>query len=69
MATAEAATTKNQLVHSPLLRFRMRAHCKNCELYNACRIDRQLERNCILALQADSQHFNTQLNKTRGASY
>ena len=46
----------NQGIPSPLLRFRKRAHCQNCELHNACRVDKLLELRCILALLADSQH-------------
>lgn len=61
------ATPKNQVIHSPLLRFRKRAHCQTCPLHDACLSDKTLENRCILALIADSLHTNTQLNTLRGA--
>jgi len=61
------AHTQNKVFHSPLLRFRQRAHCKNCELHNACKVDKLLELRCILTLIADSLHTNTQLNTLRSA--
>jgi len=60
-----APVTKNQAMHSPLLRFRKRANCQRCELRDACKVDKLLELRCILALIADSQHNNMRL-KTIG---
>ena len=64
MAT-EATTTKN-VVHSPLLRFRIKAHCNMCPLSDACKSDKTIEIRCILALIADNQHLNTQSKTIRG---
>lgn len=69
MTTTPSATavSKKQVIHSPLIRFRMRAHCQQCSLHNACLSDKTIEQHCILALIADSLHTNTRLNTVRGA--
>ncbi len=66
MTATEATAPKNKVTHSPLLTFRKRAHCKQCELRDACLIDKTLEMHCIMALIADSQHNTMRLNATRG---
>jgi len=67
MSDPKITQPKKQVIHSPLLRFRMRAHCKECDLYNACLSDKTIEQHCILALIADSLHVNTRFNALRGA--
>lgn len=66
-AMTDQPTPKNKVIHSPLLRFRKRAHCESCPLRDACKIDKYLEISCILALVADSLHINSRLNALRGA--
>jgi len=66
VTVTETAASKNLEIRSPLLRFRERANCQNCELHEACKVDKLLELRCILALIADCQHNTMRLNATRG---
>lgn len=56
MTSRPKATLNNQVIRSPLLRFRKRANCKECTLHDACLSDKNLETRCILALIADNLH-------------
>ena len=68
MSTPKGAP-KNTVVHSPLLRFRKRAHCQECSLHDACLNDKTIEIRCLIALIADCLYTTSQLNTLRGAQF